>query len=395
MITKFDSLFAGHVDMENVGYGGTAVNERRFSDERLATVFDKTAAIAQTLDRCGYDSFWLAEHHFQREGYECIPNILLLHVHLAHLTRNIKLGCGFNITPMWHPLRLAEDFATADILTGGRIIFGVGRGYHTREVETFGAPLRDQAANRELFEEQVEIVLKALKQPSFSHHGKYYDLPPKVPYRGYELEELTLVPRPRTQNFECWQPIQGATQRAMDFMAKHGIKGVIGGGVAEGGAVHRIIEGYRDALARTGRNVKLGEDLSIGFHYYLADNQRQAMKEAAKYYEENLKMFGPLRLVRSLTDQQIEDMSNPQKAPKAGLPTIEGAVRGGGVLCGPPEQIVMQLRELEEKYPGLERVSVGQPMGTPQQVILEQMEWFARDVMPAFKGRVQAKAPAR
>ena len=59
---------------------------------------------------------------------------------------------------MWHPLRLAEDFATADILTGGRLIFGVGRGYHTREVETFGSPLLDQPANRALFEEQVEIV---------------------------------------------------------------------------------------------------------------------------------------------------------------------------------------------------------------------------------------------
>ena len=394
MITKFDSLFAGHVDMDNVGYAGTAVNDRWFSDEHLTTAFDKTVAIAQLMDRSGYDSFWLAEHHFQREGYECIPNILMLHVHLAHLTKNLKLGCGFNIAPMWHPLRLAEDFATADILTGGRVIFGVGRGYHTREVETFGAPLRDQAANRELFEEQVEIVLKALNQRSFSHHGKYYDLPPKVPYRGYELEELTLVPRPRSQTVECWQPIQGATPRALDFMAKHGIKGVIGGGVAEGGAMSRVVEGYRDAQARAGRETKLGQDLSIGFHFFLADSQQKAMKEAAKYYEENLKMFGPLRLVRSLSDQQIDDMSDPRRAPKAGLPTIEGAVRGGGFLCGPPEQMIAQLRDLEQKYPGLERVSVGQPMGTPQRVILEQLGWFAKEVMPAFKGRVKAKAPA-
>ena len=73
----------------------------------------------------------------------------MLNVHLAHLTKNIKFGCGFNIAPMWHPLRLAEDFATADILTNGRVIFGVGRGYHTREVETFGSDITDQNANRE------------------------------------------------------------------------------------------------------------------------------------------------------------------------------------------------------------------------------------------------------
>ena len=106
----------------------------------------------------------MAEHHFQREGTECIPNVLLMALHLTHLTKNLKIGCGFNITPMWHPLRLAEDYAMADILTDGRVIFGVGRGYHTREVETFGSPLLDQEANRELFEEQVDIIFKAFNR---------------------------------------------------------------------------------------------------------------------------------------------------------------------------------------------------------------------------------------
>src|SRR5260370_27610518 len=88
--------------------------------------------------------------------------------------RNIKIGCGFNICPMWHPLRLAEDYATADILSGGRITFGVGRGYHTREVATFGSPLLDQPANRELFEEHVDILFQAFNNDSFSHEGKHY-----------------------------------------------------------------------------------------------------------------------------------------------------------------------------------------------------------------------------
>src|SRR6266436_4266918 len=124
MITKFDSLYAGHVDMDDIGYGGTAVNSRVFPNEHLVTTYANARNLARLLDRFGYDTFWLAEHHFQREGHECIPNVL----------------------------RLAEDFAMVDVLTGGRVRFGVGRGYHTREVHTFGAPLLDQAANRELFE---------------------------------------------------------------------------------------------------------------------------------------------------------------------------------------------------------------------------------------------------
>ena len=119
MITHFDSLFAGHVDVENVGYRGTPVNDRSYSDEYLATAFDKSLAIAQLMDRTGYDTLWLAEHHFQPEGFECIPNVLMLSVHLAHQTERINFGCGFNITPMWHPLRLAEDYAAADILPRG------------------------------------------------------------------------------------------------------------------------------------------------------------------------------------------------------------------------------------------------------------------------------------
>jgi hypothetical protein len=67
-------------------------------------VFDKTEAIARCMDEHEYSILWLAEHHFQHEGYECIPNIMMVAVHLAHLTTRLRIGCGFNITPMWHPL---------------------------------------------------------------------------------------------------------------------------------------------------------------------------------------------------------------------------------------------------------------------------------------------------
>src|ERR1700687_2081718 len=256
MITKFSNVYAGHVDLGDMGQQATPANERRYSNDQLVSVFEKAEAIARCMDEHGYHTLWLAEHHFQHEGYECIPNIMMAAVHLAHLTTRLRIGCGFNIAPMWHPLRLAEDFATADILTGGRTIFGVGRGYHTREVETFGAPMLDQDANRELFEEQVEIIFKSFNEESFSHKGKHYTLPPEVPYRGYTLKELTLEPRPARLPVECWQPIQSGTPRALDFMAKHGICGVIGGGSAEGGAVERHKIGVQGAHAPRGRQLE-------------------------------------------------------------------------------------------------------------------------------------------
>jgi alkanesulfonate monooxygenase SsuD/methylene tetrahydromethanopterin reductase-like flavin-dependent oxidoreductase (luciferase family) len=392
MITTFDSSFAGALDMYDVGYGGTAVNSRRYSNDELVTVFDKAEAIARQLDTLGFDTFWMAEHHFQPEGYEAIPNLLMLAVHLAHVTQRLRFGCGFNIAPMWHPLRLAEDYAMADVLTRGRVIFGVGRGYHTREIETFGAPLLDQDANRELFEEQVEVIMKSFCEESFSHHGKHYDLPPAVPYRGYTLENLTLVPRPVNQPVECWQPIQGGTARALDFMARHGIKGTIGGGVAEGGAMDGVIQDFRAAYARIGVDLAPGEDINVGFHFHIAPTVEQALREAGPYYEENVKMFGPLRLHRGLSEEQIRDISDPSRAPTAGLPSIEDAARAGAFLAGPPELIVEKLSELGERYPGLRRVTMSQPISTPQSVILQQLEWLAADVMPAFKAPVAQPA---
>ncbi|HEX6442690.1 MAG TPA: LLM class flavin-dependent oxidoreductase, partial [Stellaceae bacterium] len=304
MIHKFATVYAGHIDFADHGQNATPANERRFDNDHLAGVYDKLETIAKTMDRFGFDTLWLAEHHFQHEGYEALPNILMCAVHLAHVTKQLKIGCGFNITPMWHPLRLAEDFATADILTKGRTVFGVGRGYHTREVETFGAPMLDQNANRELFEEQVEILFKAFNEESFAHQGKHYTLPPEVPYRGYQLKELTLVPRPVNQPVECWQPVVSASPRGLDFMVKHDIKGAVGGGAAT--LQQGPITAYRDAAARAGKDLKLGENLMLGIFFHLADSREKAVAALQPLYEEHAKMFAPLGFLPGATPAQVE-----------------------------------------------------------------------------------------
>ena len=394
MITKFGSLFAGHVDFEDIGLDATALNDRWLPDEHLASVFDKAEAIAGVMDRLGYETFWMAEHHFQREGYECIPNLMLFAVHLAHLTKKLKIGCGFNIAPMWNPLRMAEDYATADILTDGRVVFGVGRGYHTREVETFDAPIIDQDANRELFEEQVEVMFKAFNERSFSHHGKHYNIPPDVPYRGYDLKEITLVPRPKYLPVECYQPVVSASQRAMDFMVKYGIKGMIGGGAAAGGATQEVVRRWQETLARSGKETELGGDLIIGFSIHLADTEEKAMNEARLFFEENMKMFAPLGFFHGLSDEQLVALGDPSRARFAGLPTIEDGVRAGSWLCGPPELVAEKINNIQEMYPGLTQINVGSVVGTPQKVILEQLEWFGKEVMPQFKGQANVAVPA-
>src|SRR5690348_12906775 len=392
MITKFDSSYVGTVDMENLGYLGTPINDRHYSNDELASALHKAVSYAKKMDGLGYDTFWMAEHHFQPEGTECIPNLLMMAMHLVNQTRHLNIGCGFNIVPMWHPLRLAEDYAMADILTGGRVIFGVGRGYHTREVETFGSPLLDQNADRELFEEGVDLLFKAFAGKPFTHHGKYCTIPPEVPYRGYTLKELTLVPAPARLPVECWQPIQSGSDRAFDFMAKHGIKGVIGGGSAEGGAVERHMIGFQAAYARRGIKLELGERLALGYQFHISSSREQAIREAAPHYEENMKMFGELRLVRALTDEQIAAMRDPALAGTVKLPKIEDAVKAGGFLAGTPSDIIEALKAVEKRYPGLDRVICATPLGTPLDVQLEDLDRFAKEVIPAFRDTRTAAA---
>ena len=196
MITKFSVLYVGHIELEDVGRDGTPADERRYPNERLVEAYATVKELAQLLDGLGFHCLWTAEHHFQREGYEVFPNLILLNTWLATQTERLKLGCAFNVLPTWHPIRLAEDFAVADIVTGGRVVFGIGRGYQTREVESLGAPLLDQDANRELFEEGLELLRKAFDEDSFSHQGKHFQVPAPVEFRGRPLTEVTLVPRP-------------------------------------------------------------------------------------------------------------------------------------------------------------------------------------------------------
>jgi alkanesulfonate monooxygenase SsuD/methylene tetrahydromethanopterin reductase-like flavin-dependent oxidoreductase (luciferase family) len=306
-----------------------------------------------------------------------------LGVHLAGLTTKLKFGAGFNIVPMWHPLRLAEDFAMADVLTGGRLIFGVGRGYHTREVETFGAPMIDNDANKELFEEQMEIIFKAFNQDSFSHQGKHYTLPADVPYRGYQLKDITLVPRPVNLPVEIWQPI--ASGRTLEYIAQQGIKGVI----ALTGEVlaKRLFAAFQDAANKAGRNLTLGQDMALGIGFYIAGSQEEAINRVRPYHDERYKWFAPFGFVR-YTDSEGRPWGTPGAPVR--VPNIEDGVQQKAWFCGTPDEFIKYLRAMEETYPGLEDFILQWPEGMPWAEFKDQLAIFAREVMPAFTGQASA-----
>src|SRR3974390_1228781 len=266
MIRKFPVLYVGQIQLENIGLKGTPSNERRYSDERLREAFNTAREVAQLMDELGFDVLWTAEHHFQREGYEVFPNLIQLSLWLATQTKRLKFGCAFNVLPMWHPIRLAEDYAMADIVTDGRVIMGVGRGYHTREVETFGAPLLDAEANRDYFEEQLQLLLKCFNEESFHFKRRYFECPAPVDYRGYRRTDITMGPRPKHLPVDIWMPI--ASGKTIDMMARYGLKAMVDLNGEK--ILDDSVRAYQAACAKYGRQKQLGEDMIWGAGLYIA-----------------------------------------------------------------------------------------------------------------------------
>ena len=167
----------------------TEVNDVCFND---ASLTETHTARQQTLinqvrqgvlaDRLNFDYYFMTEHHFQPEGVEFSPNPLQAETAIAALTKRIRLGQLANILTWHHPIRFAEQIAMLDVISGGRVECGIGRGYQPREAEVlgaaFGSTVQDQEKNRSFYQEAFDIVMKAWTEDSFSHHGEFFTLPP-------------------------------------------------------------------------------------------------------------------------------------------------------------------------------------------------------------------------
>ena len=139
------------------------------SDRTAARVFGDELAQAVDAERLGFDRAWFAEHHFSRYGID--PTIHLTMAWVAARTSRIRLGTAVTVLPFMHPIRAAEELATLDILSGGRVDWGVGRGYQRHEFEAFEVDITE---SRTRFVEALEIIFRAWQEGPFEHRGRHW-----------------------------------------------------------------------------------------------------------------------------------------------------------------------------------------------------------------------------
>jgi alkanesulfonate monooxygenase SsuD/methylene tetrahydromethanopterin reductase-like flavin-dependent oxidoreductase (luciferase family) len=151
--------------------------ERRID---LREVYLRAMQRVVTMDRTGYDAVWLAEHHFTT--YSVCPSVHLMALEVAHRTERLRIGTAVSLAALYHPLRLAEEVALLDVLTGGRVNWGAGRGFERLEFDNFGVPMNETASR---FREAVDVVLAAWTQERLTFHGDFWN-----------FDDVEVLPKP-------------------------------------------------------------------------------------------------------------------------------------------------------------------------------------------------------
>lgn len=385
---RVDSNFFCTVQMPDAGKVGPT--ERRYDNRAVVECYENLVAYAKAADRLGYDTMWLTEHHFQYEGYEVLPNLVLFGLHCANQTREVRLGQMFNVVPQWHPLRLAEDFAIADIATGGRMEFGVGRGTVPREAWTLGTVVAsgDNAMsaehdriNREQFEESMEVIKLAWYNERFSYRGKHFVYPPdEIPDRGTYVHDLTLVPRP-LRRIDIHQPV--TSPETIEYVPRAGHKAVYWLQNAE--SQKRKWDRYAEIREEMGEPVGPGEDRCLVLNIHVARTREHAVRRAGPGHQEFSNFLGPYGRFSSYRH------ADGSKVPFDHKPTVEDSTREKIQIVGSVDDAVDMLgfwRDLLDlkhvcfffEYPGLTRDEM-----------IEQMHVVAEEVFPRLGEKVERR----
>lgn len=302
-------------------------------------------------DAVGFDWVWLTEHHFSSEPY--VPDVegeycisaspFAMACAIARVTRNVRIGSAVKVLPLENPLRTAEDVAMADILSGGRIDFGVGLGYRKYEFDGLRVPMEEKLPR---FQEALRIILGVWTTDEFSYEGRFWTVP-----------RLTLVPKPiQKPHPPVWIATRLGTAEQINYAVENNYR------LLCAWASLPDLKATYDLMAETRKKRGLGDepfDFTCLRHVFVAETDRDAEEQGRTYVEYYLKSTAQFRPI--------------------------GPHERGEMIFGSPKTVIEKLRRLNE-LTGVNNLICWMNFGgLPQEMVLRSMKLLAEEVIPAMR----------
>ena len=343
---------------------GTFLLMQSPSGQPAQEVYARGVEMAQAAEDLGFNNMWLAEHHFSTYGYLSRP--LTASMHIADKTKRLRVGTGVIVIPLHNPLVVAEEIATVDLLSGGRLDVGLGRGYQKYEFERLGMRLEDSRAR---WEEAVDILVRALSGESFSYEGEFYNFP-----------ETSTFPQPMQKPHPpIW--VVGQSPESIAAAVRRGFNVVSGG---YGVPIERLMELGR-VFRQAVEDIKPTNKPTLGVQraVYVTEDEGD-VPAAVEHARWNMRVTLSLRH----GNEKVEGgraIAEPLES-EADTETLLDT----HLIIGTPETCVRQVQRLKDEV-GIEHLNCSFWFGDMEQdKILRSMELFAKEVMPHFESTVPA-----
>jgi natural product biosynthesis luciferase-like monooxygenase protein len=337
------------------------------AERDVATHFDNIVEQVLFADRVGIDYVWMVEHHFVRHGGLCAGTFPFLS-YLAGRTSRIRLGTGAIVLPLNDPLRIAEQAATLDQLSKGRVDLGVGRGFLRDEFDTFAVDMRE---THDRVAEGVDLIKRAWTEPSLTWRGKFR--PP--------IDGLTILPRVyQKPHPQIWNACF-LTRESFEWTAQEGLNLLYVAYHVDTNTAGERVHWYIDALPRFGRAM---DDHEVCCCYHAHFTEREDVARLQSIVE---------RPMAEYTSAGVEAARKPpDPVAYKGYAAREDYQRQAAfenyfpdrVLMGDPESVLARIRRL--KSLGMTQLTLIVDFGSLKQPdIMRSLEIFARDILPKAK----------
>jgi alkanesulfonate monooxygenase SsuD/methylene tetrahydromethanopterin reductase-like flavin-dependent oxidoreductase (luciferase family) len=363
--------------------------------------------LAKFCDAAGFETFWLPEHHFSVWGRELLGNPLMMAADLAARTERIRLGLAAAIITFWHPLRLAEDLALLDHLTGGRLDIGVGRGNYGLEASNLNpaADPNDRAANVKVFLETLGVLRKALTEERFMHQGELFTFPAPgfradkahtvkdsryIDSATGELIRLTTFPRPKQRPMPPLWQVVSEDYESIRFCARNDMGIVMWRPTTK--ETRRRLQVYKETWdAESGQTMPLGQRAALVRDTFVAESADEARRIAGKAVMDALN-FANWRGARIFLDP--DERLAPEEEARLGKELTFEFVNERALLFGSPDEVLVKLIALHEET-GIEQVIFKSCWPSlPHEHTMRSMQLLTREVLPRLERHLtQSRGP--